>query len=160
AAAPTRIGPYQVIQTVGHGGMGDVYLAVRADDEYQKRVAIKVVQHGLGNPEVLRRFRNERQILAGLDHPYIARLLDGGTTPDGMPYVVMEYVEGVPIDRYCDNHGLSIDERLKLFRDVCAAVHYAHQNLVIHRDIKPGNILVTADGVPKLLDFGIAKLLN
>ena len=159
-AAGRRIGSYQIIQELGQGGMGNVYLAVRADDEYKKRVAIKVVQHDLGNPEILRRFRNERQILAALDHTYVARLLDGGTTPDGMPYVVMEYVEGVPIDRYCENHGLSIEERLKLFRDVCAAVHYAHQNLVIHRDIKPGNILVTADGVPKLLDFGIAKLLN
>lgn len=154
------IGPYKVIQELGRGGMGAVYLAVRADDEYQKRVAIKVVQHDLADPEVLRRFRNERQILAGLDHPYIARLLDGGTTPAGMPYVVMEYVEGDPIDRYCNQHRLSINERLKLFRDVCAAVHYAHQNLIIHRDLKPGNILVTAGGVPKLLDFGIAKLLN
>ena len=160
SAVGRRIGPYQIIQELGEGGMGSVYLAVRADDEYQKRVAIKVVQHDLGNPEILRRFRTERQILAGLDHPYIARLLDGGTTPDGMPYVAMEYVEGAPIDRYCESNRLPIDERLKLFRDVCAAVHYAHQNMVIHRDIKPGNILVTADGVPKLLDFGIAKLLN
>ena len=160
SAVGRRIGPYQIIEVLGRGGMGDVYLAVRADDEYRMRVAIKVVQHDLGNPEVLRRFRNERQILAGLDHPYIARLLDGGTTAEGMPYVVMEYVEGEPIDRYCNNHGLSVDERLKLFRSVCAAVHYAHQNLIIHRDIKPGNILVGADGVPKLLDFGIAKLLN
>ena len=158
--AGRRIGPYQVIQTLGHGGMGDVYLAVRADDEYQKRVAIKVVQHDLGNPEILRRFRNERQILAGLDHPHIARLLDGGTTPEGLPYVVMEYVEGVPVDRYCENHRPSIESRLKLFCEICAAVHYAHQNLVVHRDIKPGNILVTAGSVPKLLDFGIAKLLN
>jgi eukaryotic-like serine/threonine-protein kinase len=155
-----RIGPYQVIEELGQGGMGAVYLAVRADDEYQKRVAIKVVQHDLGNPEVMRRFRNERQILASLDHPYIARLLDGGTTPNGMPYVVMEYVAGERIGVYCENHRLSIDERLKLFRKVCAAVHYAHQNLIVHRDIKPGNILITAEGVPKLLDFGIAKLLN
>src|SRR4051812_1175355 len=154
------IGPYQVIEQLGHGGMGDVYLAVRADDEYQKRVAIKVVHNEFGNPEILRRFRNERQILAGLDHPYIASLLDGGTTPDGLPYVVMEYVAGEPIDHYCENRQLSIPERLKLFRDVCAAVHYAHQNLVIHRDIKPGNILVTAQGEPKLLDFGIARLLS
>jgi non-specific serine/threonine protein kinase/serine/threonine-protein kinase len=160
SAVGRRIGPYQIIQELGRGGMGDVYLAVRADDEYQMRVAIKVVQHDLGNPEVVRRFRNERQILAGLDHPCIARLLDGGTTAEGMPYVVMEYVEGEPIDRYCNNHDLSVDERLKLFRNVCAAVHYAHQNLIIHRDIKPGNILVGADGMPKLLDFGIAKLLN
>ena len=155
-----QIGAYRVIEVLGRGGMGDVYLAVRADDEYQKRVAIKVVQHDLGNAEILRRFRNERQILAGLDHPNIARLLDGGTTTDGMPYVVMEYVEGEPIDRYCANHRLSIEERLRLFRDVCAAVHYAHQNLIVHRDIKPGNILVNTEGTPKLLDFGIAKLLN
>jgi non-specific serine/threonine protein kinase/serine/threonine-protein kinase len=154
------IGPYKVIDELGRGGMGDVYLAVRADDEYQKRVAIKLVQHDFGNPEILRRFRNERQILAGLDHPYVARLLDGATTPDGMPYVVMEYVAGEPIDRYCENHRLSVEERLKLFRKICDAVHYAHQNLIIHRDLKPGNILVTADGAPKLLDFGIAKLLN
>jgi non-specific serine/threonine protein kinase/serine/threonine-protein kinase len=160
SAIGRRIGPYQIIDELGRGGMGDVYLAVRADDEYQKRVAIKVVQHDFGNPEILRRFRNERQILAGLDHPYIARLLDGGTTPEGMPYVVMEYVEGEPIDRYCENHRLSVDERLKLFRKVCGAVHYAHQNLIVHRDLKPGNILVTAGGAPKLLDFGIAKLLN
>lgn len=160
SAIGRRIGSYQIIDELGRGGMGDVFLAVRADDEYQKRVAIKVVQHDFGNPEILRRFRNERQILAGLDHPYIARLLDGGTTPEGMPYVVMEYVEGEPIDRYCEKHQLSIEERLNLFRKVCDAVHYAHQNLIIHRDLKPGNILVTADGVPKLLDFGIAKLLN
>ena len=160
SAVGRRIGPYQIIQRLGHGGMGTVYLAVRADDEYQKRVAIKVVQYDLGNEEVVRRFRNERQILAGLEHPFVARLLDGGTTSDGMPYVVMEYVEGEPIDRYCENRRLSVNERLKLFRKVCAAVHYAHQNLIIHRDIKPANILVTAEGVPKLLDFGIAKLLN
>lgn len=158
--AGRRIGPYEIVQRLGHGGMGDVYLAVRADDEYRMRVAIKVVHNEFGNPEIVRRFRNERQILAGLDHPFIARLLDGGTTPDGLPYVVMEYIEGEAIDSYCQNHRLSVSERLKLFRDVCAAVHYAHQNLIIHRDIKPGNILVTADGVPKLLDFGIAKLLN
>jgi non-specific serine/threonine protein kinase/serine/threonine-protein kinase len=155
-----RIGPYQVMEELGQGGMGAVYLAVRADDEYRKRVAIKVVRQGLADPEVVRRFRNERQILASLDHPHIARLLDGGTTANGMPYVVMDYIEGKPIDQYCNSHRLTIDERLKLFRHVCAAVHYAHQNLIIHRDIKPGNILVTADGVPKLLDFGIAKLLN
>ena len=140
--------------------MGVVYLAVRADDHYQKRVAIKLVQHGLYTGAILHRFRTERQILASLDHPNIARLLDGGTTTDGRPYLVMEYVEGLPIDVYCDRHKLSISERLRLFRTVCAAVHYAHQNLVIHRDLKPSNILVSTDGVPKLLDFGIAKLLN
>ncbi|HJZ79406.1 MAG TPA: serine/threonine-protein kinase [Pyrinomonadaceae bacterium] len=155
-----RLGAYQIVQELGRGGMGHVYLAVRADDEYQMRVAIKVVQNNLLNPEIMRRFRNERQILAGLDHRYIARLLDGGTTTDGLSYVVMEYIEGEPIDRYCVNRRLSVAERLKLFGEVCAAIQYAHQNLIVHRDIKPGNILVTPDGIPKLLDFGIAKLLN
>src|SRR5262249_11433822 len=145
---------------IGHGGMGVVYLAVRADDHYRKRVAIKLVQRGMDVDFVIRRFRHERQILASLDHPNIARLLDGGATPSGLPYFVMEYIEGQPIDEYCDHNRLSTVERLKLFRQVCAAVQYAHQNLVVHRDIKPGNILVTSDGTPKLLDFGIAKLLN
>ena len=155
-----RLGSYRIEREIGRGGMGSVYLAVRADDEYQKRVAIKLIKRGMDTDFIVRRFRNERQILASLDHPHIARLLDGGTTDDGLPYFVMEYVEGHPIYGYCDEHQLSINERLKLFREVCAAVHYAHQNLVIHRDLKPTNILVTAAGVPKLLDFGIAKLLN
>jgi len=140
--------------------MGTVYLAVRADREYQKRVAIKVVRRGMDTDFILRRFRQERQILAGLDHPNIARLIDGGTNEFGLPYFVMDYVDGEPITRYCDRRGLTIPERLALFRSVCSAVHYAHQNLVIHRDLKPGNVLVTPDGVPKLIDFGIAKLLN
>jgi serine/threonine-protein kinase len=160
SAVGQRIGPYETVRELGHGGMGAVYLAVRADDEYRKQVAIKLVRGGLDSPEMLQRFRSERQILANLDHPHIARLLDGGTTEAGAPYVVMEYVDGEPIDEYCDRHTLSTVERLKLFRTVCSAVHYAHQNLVVHRDIKPSNILVTADGVPKLLDFGIAKLLH
>ncbi len=126
--------------------MGVVYLAVRADDEFKKQVAIKVVQSGPHNGDLLRRFRRERQILADLDHPNIARLLDGGTTEQGVPYLVMEYVAGTPITQYCDESSCSITERLKLFRIVCAAVQYAHQNLVIHRDLKPGNILVTAEG--------------
>ena len=155
-----RIGSYQVIREIGSGGMAVVYLAVRADDQYRKRVAIKVVKKGADLDEIPRRFRNERQTLAALDHANIVRLLDGGGTDDGVPYLVMDYVEGTPITEYCDSHRLSIDERLELFRTVCGAVHYAHQNLVIHRDLKPGNILVTADGIPKLLDFGIAKLLN
>ncbi len=155
-----RLGAYRIEREIGRGGMGSVYLAVRADDEYKKRVAIKLIKRGMDTDFIIRRFRNERQILASLDHPHIARLLDGGTTEDGLPYFVMEYVEGHPIYRYCDDHHLSIIERLKLFREVCAAVHYAHQNLVIHRDLKPTNILVTPAGVPKLLDFGIAKLLN
>jgi tRNA A-37 threonylcarbamoyl transferase component Bud32/tetratricopeptide (TPR) repeat protein len=155
-----RIGPYQAIREISHGGMGTVYLAARADGQYKKHVAIKLIRRGMDTDEILRRFRHERQILAALDHPNIARLLDGGTTEDGRPYFVMEYIEGVPIDDYCNTHRLNTAERLKLFRTVCSAVHYAHQNLVVHRDLKPRNILVTADGGPKLLDFGIAKLLN
>ncbi|MGH9971980.1 MAG: protein kinase domain-containing protein [Pyrinomonadaceae bacterium] len=155
-----RLGAYRIERELGRGGMGSVYLAVRADDEFRKQVAIKLIKRGMDTDFIVRRFRNERQILASLDHPNIARLLDGGSTEDGLPYFVMEYVEGQPIYGYCDDHKLSIIDRLKLYREVCAAVHYAHQNLVIHRDLKPSNILVTASGVPKLLDFGIAKLLN
>jgi serine/threonine protein kinase/tetratricopeptide (TPR) repeat protein len=155
-----RIGPYKLLHEIGHGGMGAVYLAVRDDDQFRKRVAVKVVKRGMDTESILRRFRHERQILASLDHPNTAKLLDGGTTEDGRPYFVMEYIEGSPITEYCDRHKLSIVERLKLFRTVCAAVHHAHQNLVVHRDLKPSNIIITADGVPKLLDFGIAKLLN
>jgi serine/threonine protein kinase/Tol biopolymer transport system component/tetratricopeptide (TPR) repeat protein len=155
-----RLGSYRIEREIGRGGMGSVYLAVRADDEFDKRVAIKLIKRGMDTDFIVRRFRNERQILASLDHPNIARLLDGGTTEDSLPYFVMEYVEGQPIYQYCDDHRLSIADRLKLFRKVCAAVHYAHENLVIHRDLKPNNILVTAAAAPKLLDFGIAKLLN
>jgi serine/threonine-protein kinase len=165
-AAGRRIGAYRLERRIGAGGMGAVYLATRADDEYRKMVAIKLIRADgpLSNPrrreEMLRRFRNERQTLANLEHPNIARLLDGGTTEAGAPYLVMEYIEGAPIDAYCDEHRLPTSERLQLFRKVCDAVRYAHQNLVVHRDLKPGNILVTPDGVPKLLDFGIAKLLD
>jgi serine/threonine protein kinase/tetratricopeptide (TPR) repeat protein len=155
-----RLGPYQILQALGHGGMGTVYLARRADDQYQKQVAIKLVKRGLGTEFLIRRFRTERQILASLDHPNIAKLLDGGTTEDGLPYLVMDYIEGCPIDAYCDRHRLPLRERLTLFCTVCAAVQYAHHHLIVHRDLKPSNILVTAEGVPKLLDFGIAKLLN
>ena len=155
-----RIGPYKLICEIAHGGMATVYLALRADDQYRKRVAIKLVKKGVDLDEIPRRFRNERQTLAALDHPNIVKLLDGGSTPEGSPYLVMDYVQGMPITDYCDSRRLSITERLELFRMVCGAVHYAHQNLVIHRDLKPGNIFVTTDGVPKLLDFGIAKLLN
>ena len=155
-----RLGAYRIVRELGRGGMGAVFLAVRDDDEFQKRVAIKVVKRGMDTDFILRRFRQERQILASLDHPYIARLLDGGTTEDGLPYFVMEYVQGLPVNRYCDAQKLSTPERLRLFLRVCSAVHFAHQNLVIHRDLKPSNVLVTADGTPKLLDFGIAKLLN
>lgn len=155
-----RIGVYQVEAEIGRGGMGEVYRAVRADGQFKKNVAIKVVRGGYDTAAVLERFLHERQILASLDHPNIARLYDGGTTEDGIPYLVMELIEGTPIDLYCEEHDLSIKQRLDLFTQVCAAVQYAHQRLVIHRDIKPSNILVTADGIPKLLDFGIAKLLD
>jgi serine/threonine protein kinase/Tfp pilus assembly protein PilF len=155
-----RIGPYEVLSELGHGGMGVVYLAARADEQYQKRVALKVIKSGLDRDEVVRSFRRERQILAGLEHPNIARFLDGGTTEDGLPYFVMEYVEGQRLDEYCDGRGLATLERLRLFRAVCSAIEYAHRNLIVHRDLKPGNILVTAEGVPKLLDFGIAKITN
>jgi eukaryotic-like serine/threonine-protein kinase len=155
-----RIGPYKIVQEIGHGGMGAVYLAVRADDEVRKRAAIKLVRRGMDTESILRRFRHERQILASLDHPNIARFLDGGTTEDGLPWLALEYVEGMPIDEYCDRHQLSTVERLQIFRTVCSAVQHAHQNLVVHRDLKPSNILITADGTPKLLDFGIAKILN
>ncbi len=156
-----RIGAYQLLRVLGEGGMGKVYLAARADDLYRKEVAIKTVQGGLGqNRAMLLRFRSERQILANLDHPNIARLLDGGITDEGLPYLVMEYVDGIRVDNYCRISQLGVEERLQLFCTVCAAVEYAHKNLVVHRDIKPANILVTAEGVPKLLDFGIAKLLD
>lgn len=155
-----RIGVYQIEAEIGHGGMGQVYRAVRADGQFKKTVAIKVVRGGYDTKAVLERFVHERQILASLDHPNIARLYDGGTTEDGLPYLVMELIEGTPIDRFCEDQNLPVNERLKLFTQVCAAVQYAHQRLVIHRDIKPSNILVTPDGIPKLLDFGIAKLLD
>jgi eukaryotic-like serine/threonine-protein kinase len=154
------IGAYRVVREIGRGGMGAVYLAERADEQYKKQVAIKLIKRGMDTDSVLRHFRNERQILAGFDHPNIARLFDGGTTDDGLPYFVMEYVEGLPINEYCATHKISLVERLKLFREVCAAVSYAHRHTVIHRDIKMSNLLVTSDGTPKLLDFGIAKILQ
>jgi non-specific serine/threonine protein kinase/serine/threonine-protein kinase len=153
-----RIDAYRVLGELGRGGMGVVYRAVRDDSVFQKAVALKVV-HGGADPEHVRRFGQERRILARLQHPNIASILDGGTTADGRPYLVMEYVEGVPIDVYCARRGLGTPERLSMFRAVCGAVHHAHQNLVLHRDLKPANILVGVDGQPKLLDFGIAKLL-
>jgi non-specific serine/threonine protein kinase/serine/threonine-protein kinase len=154
------IGAYRIVRELGRGGMGAVYLGERADAQFRMRVAIKVIKRGMDTDAVLQRFRHERQILAGLEHRNIARLLDGGTTGDGVPYFVMEYVDGQPIDEYCRARRLPIDHRLDLFRQVCAAVAYAHQNLVVHRDIKPSNILVTSERIPKLLDFGIAKLLD
>ena len=161
ASAPEgwRIGPYCVVREIGSGGMGVVYEAVR-DDEFRKRVAIKVVKPGMDTAFILRRFHTERRICATLSHPNIAMLLDGGATADRLPYFAMEYVEGEPIDSYCNRLSLSVRQRLELFRAVCAAVHHAHQNLVVHRDLKPSNILVTKEGVPKLLDFGIAKILG
>lgn len=160
ARAGNRIGPYRILREIGRGGMGAVYLAERDDEQYRQQVAIKLIKPGLGGDPIQRRFRNEMQILADLNHANIARLLDGGETTDGLPYLVMEYVEGSAINQYCEDKQLSIEQRLNLFCTVCAAVQYAHQHLVIHRDIKPGNILVTRDGVPKLVDFGIAKLLD
>ncbi len=154
-----KVGPYRIEAVLGYGGMGAVYRAVRVD-EFEQRVALKLVRKDAGSVEILKRFYAERQILAQLEHPGIARLLDGGTTDDGLPYFAMEFVDGQPIDRYCDRHQLPIRRRLDLFRQVCAAVHFAHQNLIVHRDLKPSNILVTADGSPRLLDFGIAKILQ
>jgi serine/threonine protein kinase len=155
-----RIGTYQLVREIGRGGMGTVYLARRADEQYEKLVAMKVLRRGMDTEDIVRRFRTERQILASLDHPNIARLLDGGTTDDGLPYLVMEHVEGTPVTDYCDLHRLTTNARLRLFRTICAAVQHAHQNLVVHRDLKPSNILITTDGTPKLLDFGIAKVLT
>jgi serine/threonine protein kinase/tetratricopeptide (TPR) repeat protein len=157
--AGRRFGHYELLRRVGRGGMGSVYAARRIDQEFRKIVAVKLVKPGMETEEILLRFKHERQVLAGLDHSNIARLLDGGTEA-GIPYLVMEYVEGTPIDQYCRTRRLSVSERLDLFCTVCSAVQYAHQSLVVHRDIKPSNIMVSTDGVPKLLDFGIAKVLN
>lgn len=154
-----RIGAYEIVEEIAVGGMGAVYRAVRADGEYKQQVALKIVRSELGVELTGTRFKNERQILASLDHANIAKILDGGTTAEGVPFFVMELVEGQRVDQYCDEHKLPTTERLKLFLQVCSAVQYAHQRLIIHRDIKPGNILVNADGLPKLLDFGIAKIL-
>src|SRR5271169_207555 len=160
-----RVGPYRLTGRIGQGGMGAVYRAVRDDDQFEKTVAIKMLRFPDGDPAILQRFRHERQILASLEHPNIARLLDGGAwnppgSAEGQPYIVMEYVEGWPLTAYCEEGQLSVRQRLVLFRQVCDALSYAHRQLVIHRDVKPGNILVTADGTPKLLDFGVAKLLD
>ncbi len=154
------IGPYRLMEAIGSGGMGKVYRAVRADDEFHQSVAIKLIRSGEDAGEIVQRFRLERQILANLQHPNIARLLDGGTTSRGLPYLVMEYIDGEPLDAWCAKHQPSLGERLRMFRQVCAAVQYAHQRMVIHRDLKPGNILVAADGTPKLVDFGISRLLQ
>ena len=154
------VGPYRLVRKIGRGGMGQVYLAVRDDEAFKRYVALKVIRKGMDSEDILKRFKTERHILASLTHPNIARLLDGGFSEDGQSYFVMEYVDGEPIDKFCNENRLSLEERLKLFEKVASAVHYAHQNLVVHRDLKPGNILVTTDGSVKLLDFGIAKFLN
>jgi len=156
----TVLGNYRIEREVGRGGMGAVYEAYRADGEFRLRVALKVVKRGVDTDFVLRRFRNERQILAAFDHPFITRLIDGGSTPDGRPYFVMEFIDGQTLYRYCDKERLSVDERLELFCRICEPVEYAHQKLIIHRDLKPSNIFITNDGSPRLLDFGIAKLLD
>jgi serine/threonine-protein kinase len=156
----TRLGPYRLLEALQSGGMGTVYAATRDDDQYNRRVAIKVLRAGLADGEAAHRFRFERQILARLEHPHIARLYDGGETSDGRPYLVMELIEGQQLDVYCDRNRLTLEARLGLFRKVCGAVQHAHQSLLVHRDLKPSNILVGADGEPKLLDFGIAKQLE
>src|SRR5215475_4484129 len=155
-----KIGAYRIIGHCGQGGMAVVYLGERADQQSRKRVAIKMVSGWGTNKAIRQRFFNEQQTLAALDHPNIVKLLDGGTTDDGIPYLVMDFVDGVPIDKYCDLKRLPIPDRLELFRQVCSAIQYAHDRALIHRDLKPGNILITSDGAPKLLDFGVAKLLN
>ena len=161
---PPRIGQtfgsYTLEKEIGRGGMGAVYLASRTDKEFDKKVAVKLIKRGFDTDEIVRRFRHERQILAGLEHPNITRLLDGGSTVDGLPYLVMDHVEGLPLMDFCREHSLNVVERLQLFLHICSAVAYAHRNLIVHRDLKPSNILVTSDGTPKLLDFGIAKLLS
>lgn len=155
-----RLGPYVVVRPIGSGGMGAVFLGERADREFEKQVAIKLVLRGAESIEIVDRFRQERQTLASLDHPNIVRLLDGGTTDSGLPYLVMDYVEGEPVLEYCRKRNDKREDRLRLFLQICDAVHYAHQHLVVHRDIKPANVLVTSDGMPRLLDFGIAKVLR
>lgn len=153
-----RVGNYKIISHIGSGGMGEVYLA--HDQKLNRRVALKLVRFGMGGEETARHFRREAQILASLNHPNIAQLYGAEITPDGFSFLVMEYIEGIRIDKYCDDNHLSITDRLEMFRRVCGAVHCAHQRLIIHRDIKPANILITREGEPKLLDFGIAKLLD
>lgn len=155
-----HIGPYLIEKEIGIGGMGIVFAGKRDDGEFEQKVAVKIIKQGLSSNYLLKRFQNERQTLANLQHPNIAKLLDGGKTSEELPYLIMEYIDGIPITEYCEKNNLSIEKRLELFVTVCKAVQYAHQNLIIHRDIKPGNILVAQDGVPKLLDFGVAKLLS
>jgi serine/threonine protein kinase len=155
-----QIGKYKTVKLLGEGGMGAVFLADRTDGEFEQQVAIKLLKQGFVSKIALNRFISERQILARLHHRFIAQLLDGGTTDEGVPYLVMEYVEGLPLLDYCEQHHLDLKSRLELFQKICSAVQYAHQHLVIHRDLKPSNILVTEDETPKLLDFGISKLVS
>ena len=156
----TQVGAFKLVREIGRGGMGAVYLADRADGEFQQRVAIKLIKRGMDSDFIVRRFRHERQILASFEHPFIARLFDGGTTEDGVPYFVMEFVEGETLYNYADSHELGTIDRLKLFQKVCSALDYAHEKKIIHRDIKPSNIIINKSGSPKLLDFGIAKILD
>ncbi len=155
-----QFGPYRIVREIGSGGMGSVFLAERVEGEFEQKVAIKLIKHGMDSKEILKRFQSERQIMARLEHPNIARLLDGGVTPDGLSYFAMEYVDGKPIDQYCDHNKLSVKKRLELFQIICSSVQNAHRNLIVHRDLKPSNILVKKDGTIKLLDFGIAKVLT
>ena len=155
-----QIGGFRLESRLSSGGMGTVYVGQRVNGSFQQRAAIKVIKHGMDSDLIQQRFRVEQKALARLDHPNIARLIDGGATADGLQYFVMEFVDGYPIDVYCRDRSLRVMDRLKLFCEVCAAVKFAHRNLVVHRDLKPNNILVTPDGQPKLLDFGIAKLLT
>ena len=154
-----RVGPYRLLRELGRGGMGVVYLAERVEGGFEQRAVIKLIKRGMDSDAILRRFLRERQILAGLEHVNVARLLDGGVTDDGQPYFAMEYVDGQPLTAYCDERGLTVEQRLRLFEDGCRAVQHAHGKLVVHRDLKPSNMLVTSEGQLKLLDFGIAKLL-
>src|ERR1035441_6777522 len=158
--APSAIGPYRVLHEIGHGGMGVVYLGERADGQYRKQVAIKLITSGRQDGEMCAHFPRERQILARLEHSGIARLLDGDSTEEGQPYFIMEYVEGQGLLEYSDSRKLGVTERIRLFLDVCDAVAYAHRQLIVHRDLKPGNVLVTAQGTPKLLDFGLGQVLE
>jgi len=160
SSAGRQFGNYTIIHEIGQGGMGVVFLAERNDGEFEQQVALKIVRQSVAESHMIERFRSERQILASLSHPNIANLLDGGVSGAGEPFLVMEYIQGESITDHADKQGLDIDARLNLFQKVCSAVSYAHRNLVIHRDIKPSNILITADGEPKLLDFGLAKPID
>lgn len=160
ASIPDKIGDYKIIREIGHGGMGTVYEAIRETENFKQKVALKVIRRGMNNEIILKRFRAEQQILSSLEHPNIGRFLDGGKSFDGLPFYAMEFIEGLPIDEFCRQKNLSIEEKIKLFREVCSAVSYAHTNLIVHRDLKPSNIIVTEKGIPKLLDFGIAKVLD